>query len=94
MLIAVLAIVGVLLATGTSYQTYFEGAQFVHFLLGLATVALAIPLYRQLDHIRKSGAAILASIDHRPLSATLSAIAIVWGLGGSPVTVISTLRHR
>ena len=34
-----------LLLTGTSYQTYFGGAQFVHFLLGPATVALAIPLY-------------------------------------------------
>jgi predicted murein hydrolase (TIGR00659 family) len=35
----------VLLATGTSYTTYFGGAQFVHFLLGPATVALAVPLY-------------------------------------------------
>jgi putative effector of murein hydrolase len=34
-----------LLVTGTSYATYFAGAQFVHFLLGPATVALAIPLY-------------------------------------------------
>jgi predicted murein hydrolase (TIGR00659 family) len=88
-LLAVLAIVGVLLVTGTSYQTYFEGAQFVHFLLGPATVALAIPLYRQLEHIRKSGAAILASIVVGSLTAALSAIAIVWGLGGDPVTVIS-----
>ena len=39
-------IIGVfLLATGTSYTTYFGGAQFVHFLLGPATVALAVPLY-------------------------------------------------
>jgi predicted murein hydrolase (TIGR00659 family) len=35
----------VLTLTGTPYATYFEGAQFVHFLLGPATVALAIPLY-------------------------------------------------
>jgi predicted murein hydrolase (TIGR00659 family) len=34
-----------LLITGTSYTTYFGGAQFVHFLLGPATVALAVPLY-------------------------------------------------
>src|SRR3569832_300851 len=31
--------------TDTSYTTYFGGAQFVHFLLGPATVALAVPLY-------------------------------------------------
>src|SRR6478735_9509514 len=36
---------GFLLLTGTSYTTYFAGAQFVHFLLGPATVALAVPLY-------------------------------------------------
>ena len=34
-----------LLLTGTSYTTYFAGAQFVHFLLGPAIVALAVPLY-------------------------------------------------
>lgn len=34
-----------LLLTATSYTTYFGGAQFVHFLLGPATVALAVPLY-------------------------------------------------
>lgn len=39
-------IIGVFLhITGTSYTTYFGGAQFVHFLLGPATVALAVPLY-------------------------------------------------
>jgi predicted murein hydrolase (TIGR00659 family) len=35
----------ILLLTGTPYTAYFEGAQFVHFLLGPATVALAVPLY-------------------------------------------------
>ncbi|MDO8981202.1 MAG: LrgB family protein [Afipia sp.] len=39
-------VIGVFLYfTGTSYTTYFGGAQFVHFLLGPATVALAVPLY-------------------------------------------------
>ena len=44
---AVLIVVAVLMLTGTDYASYFEGAQFVHFLLGPATVALAVPLYRQ-----------------------------------------------
>ncbi|MBR1222016.1 LrgB family protein [Bradyrhizobium sp. U87765 SZCCT0131] len=34
-----------LIVTGTPYATYFGGAQFVHFLLGPATVAMAVPLY-------------------------------------------------
>lgn len=45
-LIAVAIIITVLMLTGTSYESYFKGAQFVHFLLGTATVALAIPLAR------------------------------------------------
>ena len=39
----VVAIAGVLLATGVPYPTYFAGAQFIHFLLGPAVVALAWP---------------------------------------------------
>ena len=44
--IAIALIALLLKATGTPYATYFEGAQFVHFLLGPATVALAVPLFR------------------------------------------------
>ena len=40
-MLAVAALVALLLATGTDYRTYFDGAQFVHFLLGPATVAKA-----------------------------------------------------
>ncbi len=88
-LIAVTLLVIVLLATKTSYQTYFQGAQFVHFLLGPATVALAIPLYRQIERIRRSGFAIAISIIIGSLTASLSAIAIVWVLGGTRDSIIS-----
>ncbi len=37
------------------YEAYFEGGQFIHFLLGPATVALAIPLYQQFPKLKKSG---------------------------------------
>jgi putative effector of murein hydrolase len=53
-LIAVLALVAMLLLTGTGYADYFDGAQFVHFMLGPATVALAVPLYSQLKALRGS----------------------------------------
>ena len=43
--VAVVILGGVLLSTGTPYQRYFDGAQFVHFMLGPATVCLAVPLY-------------------------------------------------
>ena len=46
-LLSVAMLAAVLLATGMPYQAYFDGAQFVHFLLGPATVALAVPLHAQ-----------------------------------------------
>jgi predicted murein hydrolase (TIGR00659 family) len=81
-LIAIAIVVSILLATGTSYQTYFQGAQFVHFLLGPATVALAVPLYRQVERVRQSGAAIMASLIAGSLTAAASALGIAWALGG------------
>ena len=55
-----------LMLTGTSYTTYFGGAQFVHFLLGPATVALAVPLY---ENRKVVAAAILPMLASRWASA-------------------------
>src|SRR5271154_4997867 len=51
-LIAIAAMGAVLMATGTPYETYFQGAQFVHFFLGPATVAIAVPLARHRTLVR------------------------------------------
>jgi predicted murein hydrolase (TIGR00659 family) len=88
-LIAVVALIAILTATDTSYADYFEGAQFVHFLLGPATVALAIPLYRQFEHVRRSFVAILASVLLGSAAAAASAVAIAWAMGGARESVIS-----
>lgn len=45
-------VIGFLWLFDTDYEHYFEGAQFVHFLLGPATVALAVPLYQHLDKLK------------------------------------------
>jgi putative effector of murein hydrolase len=50
--IAVATVAAAILAIDMSYTTYFEGAQFVHFLLGTATVSLAVPIHRGLDQLR------------------------------------------
>ncbi|TNE98728.1 MAG: LrgB family protein, partial [Gammaproteobacteria bacterium] len=50
---SVALLIGLLLLTGTPYEDYFEGGQFVHFLLGPATVALAVPLYQQFSRLRQ-----------------------------------------
>jgi predicted murein hydrolase (TIGR00659 family) len=88
-LIATIIVLSVLWSTGTTYQRYFDGAQFVHFLLGPATVALAIPLYRQLEQVRRSAVAIAASILTGSMTAALSAVLLVKLFGGSSITAIS-----
>lgn len=88
-LIAVTILVVLLMATGTSYQTYFAGAQFVHFLLGPATVALAIPLYTQFKRVRAMLWPVLAGLLAGSLTAILSAVAVARLLGASLPTQLS-----
>jgi predicted murein hydrolase (TIGR00659 family) len=87
--LAIAIIVGFLLATGTDYRTYFDGAQFVHFLLGPATVALAVPLYNQLPLLLRVWPAVLAVVLTGALVAAASAVGIVWALGGSDRIMLS-----
>lgn len=88
-MIAVVALVAVLKLTGTDYRDYFEGAQFVHFLLGPATVALAVPLYQQLRQLRRSLVAVLVAVSVGSVTAAVSAVAIAWALGASRETLLS-----
>ncbi|NQW12070.1 MAG: LrgB family protein [Alphaproteobacteria bacterium] len=87
--IAIVILVPLLVVTDTDYDSYFDGAQFVHFLLGPATVALAIPLFNQIDRVRRSALAILAAILAGSLAAAGSAAAIVWLFGADTVLMAS-----
>lgn len=87
--IAVAIIVALLTLTGTPYATYFDGAQFVHFLLGPATVALAVPLYAQLPRLRRMFGPALLALAVGSLTAIVSAIAVGWGLSASRPTLMS-----
>lgn len=84
-LTSVISLVAVLKFTATDYQTYFRGAQFIHFLLGPATVALAIPLYRELETIRKSFVPIAVSLAVGAVTAIVSAVGIARILGAEKV---------
>ncbi len=88
-LIAICVLAGLLHASGTPYPVYFEGAQFVHFLLGPATVALAVPLYRQFDQVRRSALALSAALLVGCLTAAASAVAIGWMMNASTKTLLS-----
>jgi putative effector of murein hydrolase len=89
MLISVLIVASLLLATGTPYSAYFEGAQYVHFLLGPATVALALPMYANLSRIRRSARAIVPALLAGSLVAAGSAMLIARLLGAPRVVVLS-----
>ncbi len=88
-LIAIVLAAAAVLATGTSYQAYFSGAQFINFLLGPATIALAVPLARNAAlircNLRSLGLALLAG----SLTSIVSGVAIVSLLGGSRIVALS-----
>ncbi|WP_300319736.1 LrgB family protein [Accumulibacter sp.] len=88
-LLAVATLVALLWLTDTPYATYFDGAQFVHFLLGPATVALAIPLYAQFARLKRLAVPLLGALLVGSLTAALSAVAIGGVLGASKATLLS-----
>ncbi len=88
-LTAVILLITVLLLSGISYKDYFEGGQFIHFLLGPATVALAIPLYHQITKLRKIWLPITISLLAGVVIGALSSIGIAWLLDASVLTQLS-----
>ncbi|MEA3301478.1 MAG: LrgB family protein, partial [Pseudomonadota bacterium] len=88
-LVAVVMIILVLLATGIPYRDYFDGAQFVHFLLGPATVALAVPLFQQLSRLRQLWLPVAIAIVSGVVLAASSSMALAWLLGATTQTQLS-----
>ncbi|QIE41193.1 LrgB family protein [Rhodobacteraceae bacterium SC52] len=80
-LIAMILLSALLVVTGTSYEIYFDGAQFVHFLLGPATVALAVPLYVNRQRILRTALPMLAALVAGSLTAMLLGLGVGWALG-------------
>lgn len=60
LLIAMLLMIGILTATNTSLDTYNTGGSFISMCLSPATVVLAVPIFRQLDVLKKNLLPILA----------------------------------
>lgn len=90
-LTSVCAIVGILVITKTPYETYFEGAQFIHFLVGPATVALAIPLYKQLPRLLQLWRPLSISLVVGSLVGLISSAFISHWAGASPETIVSLM---
>jgi predicted murein hydrolase (TIGR00659 family) len=88
-MISIAALASLLLLTGTSYQTYFRGGQYVQFLLGPATVALAVPMYANFATMRRNLAPILIAVTVGSITASVSAMLIAHWLGAPHDVVIS-----
>ena len=73
----------VLLITGVDYQNYYTGAKYISYLLTPATVSLAIPLYEQMEILKKNWKAVIAGIVSGVLTALCSILfmAYLFGLG-------------
>jgi putative effector of murein hydrolase len=81
LLIALVLLIAGLLFFGVDYATYFRGNALLHFMLGPATVALAVPLYHALPRLRAA---------FNPLVVTLM-VGSVLGAGGA--MALATLFH-
>ncbi len=88
-LLAVGIVVAVLSLSRTPYAVYFEGAQFVHFLLGTATVSLAIPLRRQWPAVRASLAPLTMALIIGNLVGALVAMALLRAFSAPDTLVLS-----
>ncbi len=88
-LVAALLLAGVLALTGIDYADYREGAGWLMLLLGPATVALGLPLYQQMGHIRALWRPLLFCLPVATILAALYAVAIAWLLGATPETLAS-----
>ena len=90
-LLAILLIAFTLQTLHMPYATYFAGAQLLHFLLGPATVALAIPLVSAIEQIRRSFWPMLWALLAGSITSMVSGYALVRVFGGSRLLALSML---
>ena len=73
LLFSIVAVIAILLACNIDYDTYYNGAKYLSYLLTPATVCLAVPLYQQVELLKKNVVAIIAGI----LSGVLTSVTCV-----------------
>ena len=92
-MVSIAAIVALLLLTHTDYQQYFDGAQFIHFLLGPAVVALGFPLWERRAQLRRDWGRFVAAALAGGAAAAISAVALGWAFG-LPDDVLRSLAPK
>ncbi|RTR06296.1 LrgB family protein [Halomonas nitroreducens] len=87
--LSIALLIGFLLLVDMDYATYFEGAQFIHFLLGPATVALAIPLYDHRERVRRLLLPLLVACVTGIVTAVASTLGLAMLFGARHETLMS-----
>lgn len=90
---SILALGSSLVLTGIPYESYFSGAQFIHFLLGPAVVALGLPLWERRAVLQRSLGRFLLAALAGGAAAALSAVLIGWAFG-LPGEVLRSLAPK
>lgn len=90
---SIVTIAGGLTLTKVDYPTYFAGAQFIHFLLGPAVVALAWPLWQRRVELRARFGRVLLAALLGGAAAGGSAVALGWAVG-LPHDVVMSLAPK
>ena len=88
-LFTIAALILFLKLSGISYETYNEAGELIAFWLKPAVVALGVPLYLQLEIIKKQWLPILLSQLLGCLVGVISVVLIAKGLGASPDVICS-----
>lgn len=88
-LVSIVLIIVILRLGQVPYQTYFNGAQLYHWLLGTATVALAVPLFDNLQRVRALLLPLVVALIVGGLAGMLSALALGKLFGLTPDVLIS-----
>ena len=88
-LLTMIVLIVFLKVTGISYETYQEGGHLIEFWLKPAIVALGVPLYLQLEMIKKQWMPILLSQLVGCLVGVVSVVLIAKGLGATPDVICS-----
>ena len=85
--IAITIVATVITLIDMPYAKYFEGAQFVHFLLGTATVALAVPIYKGLEALRGRILPLFAALLAGGATSIVSAVGVAKLLGADSAII-------
>lgn len=90
---SVMGIAAVLVLTGVPYPAYFSGAQFIHFLLGPAVVALGWPLWQRRAALRQQWSRLVLCALAGGATAAGSALLLAWAMG-LPADVMLSLAPK